>query len=86
MLRYWILEGEGEERLQNRWSYRWLLGFRRVGRTTDEYDVFFSWDIDAPPADWQRARESYFRVNVIRGLCLVTMFICYVVALGLSIL
>jgi len=47
------------------------------------YDVFVGWDIDAPPDDLQRARERYFRINAIRGLCSVTAFICFVVALGL---
>jgi uncharacterized membrane protein len=47
------------------------------------YDIFLSWDIEAPPDDWLRARERYFRVNVIRGLCSVTALICFVVALGL---
>jgi uncharacterized membrane protein len=47
------------------------------------YDVFVGWDIDSLPQDWRRARERYFRINVIRGLCSVTAFICFVVALGL---
>jgi uncharacterized membrane protein len=48
------------------------------------YDVMVGWDADAPPADWQRARERYFRMNnAIRGPCSATAFICYVVALGL---
>lgn len=47
------------------------------------YDVFVGWDTDSPPQDWRRARERYFRINVIRGLCAVTAFICFVVALGL---
>jgi uncharacterized membrane protein len=48
------------------------------------YDVFVGWDADAPPADWQRARERYFRMNnAIRGPCSVTAFVCFVVTLGL---
>jgi uncharacterized membrane protein len=46
------------------------------------YDIFLGWEIDAPPEDWQRARERYFRMNAIRGLGSVTAFICFVVALG----
>jgi hypothetical protein len=34
------------------------------------YDVFVGWDADAPPDDWRRARERYFRLNnAIRGPC-----------------
>ena len=48
------------------------------------YDVFVGWDADAPPDDWRRARERYFRLNnAIRGPCSAVAFICYVVALGL---
>ncbi|HZB07673.1 MAG TPA: hypothetical protein VE525_01015 [Rubrobacter sp.] len=47
------------------------------------YGVFLSWEIDAPPEDWLRARERYFRVNALRGLGSVTAFICFVVALSL---
>jgi uncharacterized membrane protein len=48
------------------------------------YDVFVGWDADAPPDDWQRARERYFRLNnAIRGPCSAVAFICFVVALGL---
>jgi hypothetical protein len=48
------------------------------------YDIFLSWEIDAPPEDWLRARERYFRINAIRGLGSVTAFICFVVALSLA--
>jgi hypothetical protein len=48
------------------------------------YDVFVGWDADAPPDDWRRARERYFRLNnAIRGPSSAGAFICYVVALGL---
>ena len=47
------------------------------------YGVFLSWEIDAPPEDWLRARERYFRLNAVRGLGSVTAFICFVVALSL---
>jgi uncharacterized membrane protein len=47
------------------------------------YDVFVGWDADAPPDDWRRARERYFGINVIRGLCSVVAFVCFVVALDL---
>ncbi len=35
MPRYWVPEREVEERLRNRWTYQWLLGFRSIGRSTD---------------------------------------------------
>jgi hypothetical protein len=47
------------------------------------YEVFLGSEIDAPPDNWQNARERYFRLNAIRGLCSVAAFICFVVALGL---
>ena len=47
------------------------------------YDVFMSWEIDAPPKDWPKARERYFRINAIRGLGSVIAFSCFVAALGL---
>jgi uncharacterized membrane protein len=48
------------------------------------YDVFVGWDADAPPDDWRRARERYFRLNnAIRGPCSAAAFVCFVVALGL---
>ena len=47
------------------------------------YDIFLNWEIDAPPEDWPKARERYFRINAIRGLGSVIAFICFVVALGL---
>jgi ABC-type multidrug transport system permease subunit len=47
------------------------------------YGVFLSWEIDAPPEDWLKARERYFRLNAVRGLGAVTAFICFVVALSL---
>jgi uncharacterized membrane protein len=48
------------------------------------YDVFVGWDAGAPPDDWRRARERYFRMNnAIRGPCSAVAFICYVVAFGL---
>jgi hypothetical protein len=34
-----------------------------------------SWEIDAPPEDWPKARERYFRINAIRGLGSVIAFI-----------
>jgi hypothetical protein len=46
------------------------------------YDVFMSWEIDAPPEDRPKARKRYFRINAIRGLGSVMAFICFVVALG----
>jgi hypothetical protein len=47
------------------------------------YDVFLSWEIDAPPEDWLKARKRYFRINAIRGLGSAIAFICVVVALSL---
>jgi hypothetical protein len=48
------------------------------------YEVFVGWDADAPPDDWRRARDKYFRLNnTIRGPCSAAAFIYYVVALGL---
>jgi uncharacterized membrane protein len=46
------------------------------------YDVFLSWEADAPPKDWQRSREKYFRLNVIRGLGSGVAFVCFVVSLA----
>ncbi len=48
------------------------------------YDIFLNWEIDAPPEDWLKARERYFRINVIRGLGSVVAFICFVMALSLA--
>jgi uncharacterized membrane protein len=48
------------------------------------YDIFLSWEIDAPPEDWLTARERYFRINAIRGLGSVIAFICFVMALSLA--
>ncbi len=44
------------------------------------YGIFMSWEIEAPPEDWQVARDRYFRVNVVRGLGSAIAFICFVVA------
>jgi hypothetical protein len=48
------------------------------------YDIFLNWEIDAPPEDWLKARERYFRINMIRGLGSVVAFICFVMALSLA--
>jgi hypothetical protein len=47
------------------------------------YGVFLSWETDAPPKDWQRARDRYFRLNVFRGLGSAAAFVCFAIALGL---
>ena len=44
------------------------------------YGVFMSWEIDAPPQDWQVARDRYLRVNVVRGLGSAVAFVCFVIA------
>jgi predicted membrane channel-forming protein YqfA (hemolysin III family) len=44
------------------------------------YGVFMGWEIDAPPLDWQAARDRYFHVNVVRGLGSVAAFVCFVIA------
>ena len=44
------------------------------------YGIFMSWEIEAPPEDWQVARDRYFRVNVVRGLGSAIAFIGFVVA------
>ena len=44
------------------------------------YGVILGWEIDAPPQDWQLARDRYFRVNVLRGLGSAAAFACYVIA------
>ena len=44
------------------------------------YGIFMSWEIEAPPEDWQAARDRYFRVNVVRGLGSAIAFVCFVVA------
>ena len=48
--------------------------------TQPVYGVFMSWKIDAPPQDWLKARDRYFRANVIRGLGSAVAFVCFVVA------
>jgi hypothetical protein len=47
------------------------------------YSVFLSWQTDAPPKEWQRARDRYFRLNVVRGLGSAVAFVCFVISLGL---
>ena len=47
------------------------------------YGVFLGWETDAPPKDWRRARERYFRLNVFRGLGSAAAFVCFVISLGL---
>ncbi len=47
------------------------------------YGVFLSWEPDVPPKDWQRARDRYFRLNVVRGLGSGIAFVCFVIAVGL---
>jgi hypothetical protein len=46
------------------------------------YDVFLGWQTDAPPIDWRRFRDRYFRLNVARGLGSALAFVCFLVALG----
>jgi hypothetical protein len=36
MPRYWVASGEVSGRLDGRWDLKWLLGFRRIARSTDE--------------------------------------------------
>jgi hypothetical protein len=44
------------------------------------YGVILGWKVDAPPPDWQAARDRYFRLNVVRGLGSALAFVCFVVA------
>ena len=44
------------------------------------YGIIMSWEAEAPPEDWQAARDRYFRVNVVRGLGSAMAFVCFVVA------
>ena len=44
------------------------------------YGVFLGWEIDAPPPDWQAARDRYFRLNVVRGLGSALAFVLFVIA------
>jgi uncharacterized membrane protein len=44
------------------------------------YGVFMEWEINAPPLDWQVARDRYFHVNVVRGLGSAVAFVCFVIA------
>ena len=37
--RYWVNEGEVEERLRGKWQAQWLLGWRDIARATDERTV-----------------------------------------------
>ncbi len=39
--RYWVSRGEVENKLGDRWNKDWLLGFRRVCRSTDERSAIF---------------------------------------------
>lgn len=47
------------------------------------YGVFLGWETDAPPKDWRRARDRYFRLNVFRGLGSAAAFVCFVISLSL---
>jgi hypothetical protein len=40
--RYWVPAKEVDARLRDRWPHNWLLGFRRVARTTDERSAIFT--------------------------------------------
>lgn len=44
LARYWVREEEVKHQLNNKWQYDWLVGFRRVCRSTDErsgiFDIF----------------------------------------------
>jgi hypothetical protein len=40
--RYWVPDYEAAARLEGRWDRGWLLGFRRVARTTDERSAIFT--------------------------------------------
>jgi hypothetical protein len=47
------------------------------------YGVFLGWETDAPPKDWQRVRDRYFRLNVFRGLGSAVAFVCFVISVAL---
>jgi uncharacterized membrane protein len=44
------------------------------------YGVFMSWETDAPPKDWRKARDRYFHANLVRGPSSAIAFVCFVVA------
>ncbi len=48
------------------------------------YGVFLGWELDAPPRDWQTARDRYFRLNVVRGLGSGLAFLLFVIAAMLA--
>lgn len=49
--RYWVPEKEVRERVKNKWSHEWLLGFRRVARSTDERSAIFTMLPASGPGD-----------------------------------
>jgi len=44
------------------------------------YGIFMSWESDALPQDWRKARDRYFRANLVRGPGSAIGFVCFVVA------
>ena len=40
--RYWVDKSAVEKRLANKWNRKWLIGFRRIARATDERTSIFS--------------------------------------------
>ena len=48
------------------------------------YDVFLGWNADSPPEDWRKARDRYFRLNVLRGLGSGAAFVLFLTGLALA--
>ena len=40
----------------------------RWSRAEPNYNVMLAWDPEAVPADWQRIRTRYFRLNWLRAV------------------
>jgi hypothetical protein len=46
------------------------------------YDVFLGWKVESPPEEWHRARDRYFRLNVVRGLGSGAAFVLFLAGLA----
>jgi hypothetical protein len=60
-----------------------LVGPILVSRYGSEpnYDVMLGWDPDAMPADWERVRRRYFRLNWLRAAITWTALALFAIAL-----
>ena len=47
------------------------------------YDIFLSWEVEAPPGNWRAARDRYFGLNVIRGIGSGAAFVLLLISLSL---